>query len=102
MANEILTREGFRWTALLGRLEEVAVDGVTHPVPAAEFQGKFRAAGRQSPAVCGKLRKFIDRLMAAPSISEVYLLSQGSLTVKDNLGGEHQAIAFSLLLKGVF
>ena len=100
-ANEILARDGFRWTALLNRLEGVAIDGIS----IRSLQPNFKENSLKLSGVAAglqQMRKFIDRLLAAPAFSEVYLLSQDTTTVKDNLGSEHQAIAFSLVLKGVF
>ncbi len=100
-ANEILMREGFRWTELLDRLEDVAVDGISIRALQPNFKEKSLSLSGVAREV-RDLRRYIDRLIAESSFSEVYLLSQSTVKIKDNLGGEHQAIAFSIDLKGVF
>ncbi|MFA5516514.1 MAG: PilN domain-containing protein [Desulfuromonadales bacterium] len=100
-ANEILLRDGFRWTEMLDRLEAVALDGISIRVLQPDFKKKSLSLSGDARGV-RELRQFIDRLLAAPSFSEVYLLNQSTVKVMDALGGEHQGIAFSIDLKGVF
>lgn len=100
-ANEILLRDSFRWTSLLDRLEAVAVEGVSIRALQPNFKNQaLRLTGHARSIK--ELREFIDRLIAAPGFSEVYLLQQSNEKVKTPAGAERPAVSFSLALKGVF
>ncbi|WP_298035954.1 PilN domain-containing protein [uncultured Desulfuromonas sp.] len=100
-ANELLDKDSFRWTELLGRLEEVTIEGVSLRSIQPDYQTgslNLRAAAKD----VGILRDFLDSLIASPHFSYVYLLNQAEAEVKDNRGRERKAIDFSLLVKGAF
>jgi hypothetical protein len=100
-ANEVLVRAGFRWTQLLGRLEEVGIDGVSLRAIQPDYrEGSLKVTGlARENAILGR---YLDRLMAAPYFSDVYLLDQGATKIKDAQGGEREALRFTLVLKGAF
>jgi type IV pilus assembly protein PilN len=101
LANDILAKDSFRWTTLLDRLEEVTQDGITIRSLQPDYrQGSLRlvAAARELP----QLSIFLDRLLASGYFTDVYLLEQSAIKIKDQAGLERPAINFSLNLKGAF
>ncbi|MBE0596299.1 MAG: PilN domain-containing protein [Desulfuromonadales bacterium] len=98
-ANVVLERDGFRWTALLDRLEEVASEGITirslQPDPK---ENSIKIAGQARSVQ--HLQEFLDQLMASSAFPETYLLQQATEKVKASGGSERPVIGFSLLLKG--
>lgn len=98
-ANGILIRDSFRWTALLDKLEDVAVDGVG----IRSLQPNFKENSLGLTAVArgvSEMQEYLDQLMTSPAFSEVYLLRQSSNKgTGDNV---RQEISFSVDLKGVF
>jgi hypothetical protein len=100
-ANDILVRQGFRWTALLGRLEEVAVEGVSLRTIQPDYrEGSLRITGLARGMEV--LQRYLDRLIAAPHFSDVFLLQHHGAKIRDEQGREREAINFSLVLKGAF
>jgi Tfp pilus assembly protein PilN len=101
LANDILSRDSFRWTVMLDRLEEVVQDGITIRSLQPDYrEGSLRLAA--SARGLPQLSSFLDRLLASGFFSDVYLLDQASTKVKDGAGIERPAIKFSLMLKGAF
>lgn len=100
-ANAILERDGFRWTVLLDRLEEMTLEGVTIVSLQPDYKARSLRLTGQARSL-KELRAFLDRLITSPAFSEVYLLQQGSAKVKTASGAERPALGFSLVLKGVF
>jgi type IV pilus assembly protein PilN len=101
LANDILVRESFQWTALLGRLEEVAVDGVSlRSIQPDVREGSLRITGQARGNA--HLGRYLDKLIASPNFSEVFLLDQAVTKVRDSQGTDRSAVGFSLLLKGGF
>jgi type IV pilus assembly protein PilN len=101
LANQLLVKDSFRWTELLDHLEEVVTDGVR----IRSIQPDYRQGGLKLTGVArglGDLRSFLDRLIASPHFSEVFLLDQANVTVKDNLGQDHLSLTFTVDLKGAF
>ncbi|ALC17171.1 type II secretion system assembly protein PulN [Desulfuromonas soudanensis] len=101
LANQLLVKDSFRWTALLDHLEEVVTDGVR----IRSIQPDYRQGGLKLIGVArglGDLRSFLDRLIASPHFSEVFLLDQASVAIKDNLGQDHSSLTFTIDLKGAF
>lgn len=100
-ANDLIEKDGFRWTALLGRLEDVAVEGIALRSVQPDFKGRslrLNGAARSVP----QLQTYLDRLIASPDFSEVYLLDQATSAGKDERNGEWQGTSFSLAVKGGF
>jgi hypothetical protein len=99
--NDLLMGNAFRWTALLGRLEEAAIEGVSLRSIQPDYrEGALRITGLVRRMEI--LEKYLDGLIAAPHFSDVFLLQQSTVTVRHEHGGERQAINFSLVLKGAF
>ncbi len=99
--NEILQKDSFRWTILLNQLEEVVAEGVSLKSIHPNFKEKslnITAEARDTET----LRLFLDRMIASPHFSEVFLFRQAKVTVKDGQGREHDAVSFSLVLKEAF
>lgn len=100
-ANQLIAKDSFRWTALLDQLEEVVPDGVK----IRSIQPDYRQRGLKIACVArglGDLRAFLDRLITSRHFSDVYLLDQANLMVKDTLGQEHPSVSFLVELKGAF
>jgi hypothetical protein len=98
-ANEVLIRDGFRWTTLFDKLEDVAVDGVS----IRSIQPNYKENSLGLTAVArgvNEMQDYLDQLLTSPAFSEVYLLSQGSS--KGTGENERQEITFAINLKGVF
>jgi Tfp pilus assembly protein PilN len=101
MANSILVREGFRWTELLGRLEEVGTPGVSlQAIQPNYHEGSLRISGIARGTVA--LGNYLDSLIASPGFTDVFLLTQEGVRVRSAQGQEIQAVGFTLLLKGAF
>ncbi len=100
-ANLLLAKDSFRWTALLDNLEEVVPAGVR----IRSIQPDYRQRALTLVGVARgikDLRSFLDRLIASPHFSDVFLLDQASVMVKDNLGQDHPSVTFTVDLKGAF
>jgi type IV pilus assembly protein PilN len=101
LANDILLSEGFRWTALLGRLEKVGTSGVRlRSVQPDHRAGSMRISGQARGT--DALGTYLDRLLASPDFTDVYLLEQGVARMRNAQGQDVQAISFALVLKGAF
>lgn len=48
------------------------------------------------------LQDVLDRVVASPHVTEVYLFAQSRVEIKDAGGRTHEALNFSLELKGAF
>jgi type IV pilus assembly protein PilN len=100
-ANQLLVKDSFRWTELLDHLEEVVTDGVRIRSIQPDYrQGELKLIGVARGL--GDLRSFLDRLITSPHFSDVFLLDQASVMVKDNLGQDHSSLTFTVDLKGAF
>ena len=100
-ANAILRQDSFRWTALLGHLEEVITDSTRIRSIQPQFKdGSLKISGVAKNVTA--LQEFLDRVVASPHFTDVYLFSQNRVEIKDAGGREHEALNFSLELKGAF
>jgi hypothetical protein len=100
-SNDILLREGFRWTVLLGHLEEVGINGISLRAVQPDHQaGSLRISGQARGAEA--LGAYLDRLLASPNFTDVYLLEQGLIPLRTPQGKDVQVIGFTLVLKGAF
>ncbi len=97
----ILKQDRFRWTLLFDRLEDLAIEGVRIGTIEPDYQdGSLRltALARDDR----KMRDFLDRLLASEDFSDVFLMEQARLEVKDGNNQPRSAIGFTLVLKGAF
>ena len=101
IAHPLHDQDGFCWTALLDRLEGVALEGVSVSSLQPDYKERNLRLTGQARSV-RELRSFLDRMIASPDFSEVYLLQQSNIKVKTPTGSERHAVGFSLVLKGVF
>jgi len=100
-ANAILLQDSFRWTALLGHLEEV----ITETTRIRAIQPQFKEGSLKISGVAKNvtaLQDFLDRIVASPDFTDVYLFSQSRVEIKDAGGRPREALNFSLELKGAF
>lgn len=100
-ANAILRKNSFRWTELLNRLEKVVPDGVR----IRGIQPNFKNDVLNLTGVARKVKDlqiFLNRLMHSPDFRQAYLMRQSRSTLKDNLGGKHEAVAFKIIVKKAF
>ncbi|OHB33713.1 MAG: hypothetical protein A2X84_02775 [Desulfuromonadaceae bacterium GWC2_58_13] len=96
-ANEILKKDGFRWTLLLDHLEGVVPERVgIRGIRPNYSEGSFTLSGYARSV--DDLRKFLDNLIGSPDFNDVYLLQQARQESKD--GGS--LIGFSIVVKGAF
>ncbi|MGE4578606.1 MAG: PilN domain-containing protein [Desulfuromonadales bacterium] len=100
-ANAILRQDSFRWTALLGHLEEVITDSTRIRSIQPQFKdGSLKISGVAKNVTA--LQDFLDRVVASPHFTDVYLFAQSRVEIKDTGGRTHEALNFSLELKGAF
>lgn len=98
---KILIQDRFRWTLLFGRLEDLAIEGVRIGTIEPDYQdGSLRLTALARDDL--KMRDFLDRLLASKDFSDVFLLEQERVEVKDGNNRPRSAIGFALLLKGAF
>lgn len=98
-ANGLLLRDSFRWTTLLGRLEEVVPEGAGVQSITPDFKDKsLRLVGLTRDVAT--LRSFIDSLLASTYFSDVYLLTQDQLIPQGE--SSDALIRYTVLLKGAF
>jgi len=99
-ANELLAQDSFRWTALLGRLEEVMPEKVAINGIQPDYKGKSLSLTGMAREV-EDLQQFLDNLLASAHFGDVYLLQQSRL--KESGQSEAAgAISFSIVVKGAF
>jgi Tfp pilus assembly protein PilN len=98
---KIRKEDRFRWTLLFGRLEDLAIDGVRIGTIEPDYQdGSLRLTALARDDL--KMRDFLDRLLASKEFSDVFLLEQDRVEVKDGNNQTRSAIGFTLVLKGAF
>jgi len=97
LANDILRRDAFRWTALLDQLEEVVPGDVSirkiepdHMKRSVKIDGLARGLKG--------MNRFLDNLIKSGNYKEVLLLSQASVEV----AGSASQLGFSIELLGAF
>jgi type IV pilus assembly protein PilN len=95
VANELLVRDNYRWTALLDQLETHLADGISIRGLQPDYKsGVLRLSG--VAASITDLRNFIDNLSRSDVFTQVYLKDQRTEKTKDDLDG---GILFSIELK---
>lgn len=100
-ADSVLERDAFRWTLLLGRLEQLLPDGVALRTLRPEHRERELSVTAVARGV-EQMSDFLDRLMASEVLDDVYLLSQESHEVTDPSGVKRPAVRFDLRIKGAF
>ncbi len=96
-ANELIAAEGFRWTGLLSRLEEL----LPAEVSIRSLQPDFKERSLKMTAMAADvptMTAFIDALLASAEQRQVYLLSQGPEDLPDGT----PAVQFSLVIREAF
>lgn len=100
LANEILAQDSFRWTALLGHLEEVVPETVAISAIQPDYKENSLNLTGLAKGV-EDLQLFLDKLIASAHFSDVYLLQQARLK-ETGPGVAAEAISFRLVVKGAF
>lgn len=99
-ANELLAQDSFRWTTLLGRLEEV----LPEEVAISGIQPDYRGKSLSLTGIAGgveDLQQFLDNLLASAHFGDVYLLQHALLKEADPSEATG-AISFSIVVRGAF
>lgn len=100
-ANDIIAKDSFRWSDLLGALEQLVPEGVALRGIQPDF--KDRSLELQGVAEdIPQLRSFLDRLVADERLGQATLLQQARIQPKDAGGGESEVVAFSISVKEAF
>lgn len=95
VANELLVRDNYRWTALLDQLETHLAEGISIRGLQPDYKsGVLRLSG--VAASIADLRHFIDNLSRSEVFTQVYLKEQRTEKTTDDLPG---GISFSVELK---
>jgi Tfp pilus assembly protein PilN len=98
--NELLAQDSFRWTALLGRLEEVVPEKVAISGIQPDYKGKSLSLSGMASGV-EALQQFLDNLLSSTHFGDVYLLQQSRLKASSP-GEAAGAISFSIVVRGAF
>ncbi len=95
VANELLLRDNYRWTALLDHLEAHLAEGISIRGLQPDYKtGVLKLNGVAASVT--DLRHFIDNLTRSEVFTQVYLKQQRTEKTKDDLDG---GIEFSIELK---
>jgi len=100
-ANQLLLADSFRWTALLGRLEELVPEGVA----IRSLQPDYAKGDLSLTAVAlgvDELRRFLDALSVAEGFEKSYLLSQSFVKAGGKDSREQPLLQFSINIREVF
>lgn len=100
-ANAIIAKDSFRWSDLLGRLEQLVPEGVA----LRSIQPDFKDSSLELQGVAKdipQLRAFLDLLVADERLGQATLLQQARIQVKDAGAVESDVVAFSISVKGAF
>lgn len=100
LTNEILAQDSFRWTTLLGQLEDVVPKTVAIDAIQPDFkQNSLNLTGTAKGVE--DLQQFLDNLIASTHFKDVYLLQQSRL--KGTVSGvAAEGISFRLIVRGAF
>ena len=96
-ANQIIAADQFRWTALLGRLEEL----LPAEVAIRSLQPNYRDRSLQITAVASDtaaLTGLLDALLASPDMQQAFLLSQATNVQPDGA----PVVQFSIMIREAF
>lgn len=95
VANELLVRDNYRWTALLDQLEDHLTEGISIRGLQPDYKtGALRLSGVALSIT--DLRRFIDNLSRSEVFTHVYLKGQQTEKTKDDLEG---GTSFTIELK---
>jgi len=98
-SNELILKDSFQWTGLLGQLESVLPADVRIVDIKPDFRDSTLTLSAQARSV-KDLRLFIDRLNKSGDFTDVLLLSQKEQILKDKFKGAETLIQFNLQFKG--
>jgi len=99
-ANEVLVQDSFRWTTLLGQLEEV----VPEAVAISSIQPNYKESSLNLTGMARRvedLQLLLDNLITSTHFEDVYLLQQARLK-ETTPEAAAEAISFRLVIKGAF
>lgn len=99
-SNNLILKDSFQWTGLLGQLEAVVPDRVRIVDLRPNFKDSVLTISAQAESL-QQMNKFIDALNASPDFSEVLLLSQNEQELPEPKNGLSKLIIFNLKAKGV-
>lgn len=98
--NEIVAADQFRWTALLGRFEEL----LPADVSIRSIQPDFRERSLQLSCVArdvSAMTEFVDQLLSSGDLSQAYLQRHGD--VESSVPGQMPTqVGFSLIIREAF
>lgn len=99
-AENLLRKDAFRWTALFDRLEDLLPENVS----IRSFSPNYKEGSLVISGVAKNLIDLQDLLdnLHADSFQQVFLRSQNQIEVVDYQEQKKTALAFSILLEGVF
>jgi Tfp pilus assembly protein PilN len=101
-ARKIMKQDQFRWTDLLDRLEDVSIEGIRVRTIEPNYQDGsliLTALARDDQV----FRDFLDNLLTSGQFSDVYLLEQNQVQIKDAANNRQRTvISFRVELKGAF
>lgn len=100
LAKSLLQKDAFRWTALFDRIERLLPENVS----IRSFNPNYKAGSLGITGVARNLIDLQDLLdnLHADSFEQVFLKSQNQIEVNDYKDDKQPALAFSILLEGVF
>ncbi|MBN2429155.1 MAG: hypothetical protein JXK94_12535 [Deltaproteobacteria bacterium] len=99
-ANDILEKRRFYWTGFLDQLEGLAADKIKIRAIQPNFSERtVRMSGLA--ANLRDLQQFLEKLSADASFSDYFLLEQGQTSLKEEGRMPREAVAFTVLVKGV-
>ena len=96
-ANQLIAADQFRWTALLGRLEEL----LPADVAILSLQPNYRDRSLQITAVArdtAALTALLDALLASPDMQQAFLLNQATSAQSDS----EPVVQFSIVIREAF
>ena len=99
LENEIVAADQFRWTALLGRFEEL----LPADVSIRTIQPDFKEHSVQLACVAhdvSAMTRFVDHLLTSKDLSQAYLQRHGEIA--SGVGGKQVQVGFSLIIREAF
>ncbi len=99
-AETLLQRDAFRWTALFDKMEKRMPSGVTITSFNPDYKARSLKLAGQARGL-SDLQRFLRNLHKEP-FEQIFLQSQGEVTVVDAQGVEQSALSFAVTLEGVF
>ncbi|MEZ4598977.1 MAG: hypothetical protein R2940_04225 [Syntrophotaleaceae bacterium] len=100
-ARTVLRQDNFRWTSLLNRLEDIAVEGIRVQT----IEPDYRSGALTLSALARDhqiFQDFLNNLLTAGQFTDVYLLEQDRIQIRDADNQTRTAVSFRVELKGAF